>query len=76
MKTFLSIVQILLSVGLMAAILLQHRKTGGFTGMFGGGTQADAGSGSWQRMTSLSKATVVLTALFMLLSLVLVVLPS
>ena len=44
--------------------------------MFGGGTQADAGGGSWQRMTSLSKATVVLTALFMLLSLVLVVLPS
>ena len=38
MKAFLSILQILLSVGLMGVILLQHRKTGGFSGMFGGGT--------------------------------------
>ncbi|WP_352425629.1 preprotein translocase subunit SecG [Aminomonas paucivorans] len=76
MKAFLSILQILLSVGLMGVILLQHRKTGGFSGMFGGGTQADAGGGSWQRMNGLNKATVVLTALFMLFSLILVVLPS
>jgi preprotein translocase subunit SecG len=72
-KTFLSLVQILLSFGIMAAILFQHRKSGGFSGVFGGGTQADMGGGSWQRMSSLNKLTVVLLVCFMLLSLILVV---
>jgi preprotein translocase subunit SecG len=50
MKIILSLVHVLLSLALMAAVLLQHRKQGGFGGVFGGGTQADAGQ--WQRFTS------------------------
>jgi len=55
----------------MVVVLLQRRKQGGFTGMFGGGgTQMDS-SGQWQRFTGLSKLTVVLFVLFMLTSFVL-----
>ena len=72
MKILFSVVFIALCVALTGVILLQHRKSGGFTGSFGGGgTQMDT-SGSWQRMTSMTKITVVLTAVFMLLSLILV----
>lgn len=57
----------------MAVVLMQHRKSGGFTGSFGGGgTQADT-SGTWQRMSSLTKVTVGLIAAFMLLSILQVV---
>ncbi|MBL3593487.1 MAG: preprotein translocase subunit SecG [Synergistaceae bacterium] len=73
MKVFLSLIHIALAVGLMAVVLLQQRKTGGFSGIFGGGTQADTG-GQWQRFTILTKITVVLTTLFMVSSLVLVIL--
>lgn len=72
MKIFLSIVFLALCIGLTGIILLQHRKSGGFSGSFGGGgTQMDT-SGSWQRMTSLTKTTVVLAGLFMFLSVILV----
>jgi preprotein translocase subunit SecG len=74
LKILLSLIQLLLSLAMMAAILLQHRKSGGFSGVFGGGTQADMSGGSWQRMSTLNKITVVLVACFMLLSLVLVIL--
>lgn len=76
MKTFLSIVQILLCIALMGVVLAQQRKSGGFSGVFGGGTQADltGGSGQWQRLSFLNKLTVALLALFMILSLILVVL--
>ena len=64
---------ILLCVALMGVILTQHRKSGGFTGSFGGGgTQMDMSGSSWQRMASVTKLTVVLTAAFMILALVLV----
>ena len=66
MKVFLSLIHVVLSVLLMAVVLLQHRKQGGFGGAFGGGTQADAGQ--WQRFTGLTKLTVVLAALFMVTS--------
>ncbi|MDR1977980.1 MAG: preprotein translocase subunit SecG [Synergistaceae bacterium] len=70
MKTFLSLIHIVLSVMLMVIVLLQHRKQGGFGGVFGGGTQADAGQ--WQRFTSLTKLTIVLAGLFMLTSILLI----
>jgi preprotein translocase subunit SecG len=70
MKTFLSLIHVVLSVALMAVVLLQHRKQGGFGGVFGGGTQADAGQ--WQRFTSLTKLTIVLAGLFMLSSVLLI----
>ncbi len=74
MKVFLSLVHVVLCVALMAVVLLQHRKSGGFSGVFGGGTQADASGGQWQRFTLLSKVTVVLTALFMISAVVLSIL--
>jgi preprotein translocase subunit SecG len=68
------IVHIILAVSLMTVILLQQRKQGGFSGVFGGGTQADAAGGQWQRFTVLSKVTVLLAALFLISSLLLVIL--
>jgi preprotein translocase subunit SecG len=51
---------------------MQQRKQGGFTGVFGGGTQQDAAGGQWQRFSVLTKATIFLMALFLVTSLVLV----
>lgn len=61
-----------LCFALISVIMVQHRKKGGFSGSFGSGTQMDMANGSWQRMNSLTKLTVVLTAAFMLCSLALV----
>lgn len=55
---------------MIAVILIQQRKQGGFSGVFGGGTQADAGQ--WQRFTPLTKITIVLSAIFMITSFLLV----
>ena len=72
MKVVLGVVHIILSIALMGAVLLQQRKEGGFSGYFGGGTQADFGGSQWQRLSALTKLTVVLTSLFMLSSFILV----
>jgi preprotein translocase subunit SecG len=57
----------------MGVILVQHRKSGGFSGNFGGGgTQMDVSGGSWQRMSLLTKVTVAMAAGFMVLSILLV----
>lgn len=70
MKIFLAIIHLVICVALMGVVMIQHRKSGGFSGSFGGGgTQADASGGSWQRMNSLTKTTVLLTGVFFLLSL-------
>jgi len=71
-KILLSVLHVFIGICLMGAVLLQQRKTGGFSGIFGGGTQADAGGGQWQRFTALSKLSVLLMAIFMLSSLLLV----
>ncbi len=71
-KTILGVIHILLCFSLSGVILLQQRKQGGFSGIFGGGTQADMGGSQWQRFTGLSKVTVVLTVLFMVTAIVLV----
>lgn len=68
MRIFIGILHILVCLALIAAVLFQQRKSGGFTGAFGGGgTQMD-NSGTWQRMTSLTKVTSLLVAAFMVLS--------
>ncbi len=73
MKILLSAAFIVLCIALTGVILMQHRKSGGFTGSFGGGgTQMDMSGGSWQRMTSMTKITVVLTGVFMVLALLLI----
>ncbi|MEG1642155.1 MAG: preprotein translocase subunit SecG [Synergistaceae bacterium] len=73
MKTLLGIVHLLVSIALISVILMQHRKSGGFTGAFGGGTQADNANGAWQRMSALTKLTVALIIAFMILSLLQVI---
>ena len=66
MKVILSCVHILVSIVMILAVLVQQRKQGGFSGVFGGGTQAD--NGQWQRFTPLTKLTIVLAAVFMVTS--------
>ena len=66
MKIFLSIIHIIVSILMIAAVLVQQRKQGGFSGVFGGGTQAD--SGQWQRFTPLTKITIGLATVFMITS--------
>jgi preprotein translocase subunit SecG len=70
MRFFVAILFLFLCVAIIVVILMQQRKSGGFSGSFGGGgTQMDMSGGSWQRMTTMTKITVGLTALFMILSL-------
>ena len=70
MRVLLSCIHIIVSVVLIAIVLLQQRKQGGFSGVFGGGTQAD--TGQWQRFTGATKITIVLAAIFMVTSFFLV----
>ena len=70
MRVLLSCIHIIVSVVLIAIVLLQQRKQGGFSGVFGGGTQAD--SGQWQRFTGLTKITIILASVFMVTSFLLV----
>ena len=73
MKILLGVLHLLVSFALIGVIMMQHRKSGGFTGSFGGGgTQADS-NGTWQRMSSLTKITTGLLVAFMLLSILQVV---
>jgi preprotein translocase subunit SecG len=72
MRNVVSVLFLVLCAVLIGVILTQHRKSGGFSGSFGGGgTQMDMSGGSWQRMSMMTKVTVVLTAVFMVLSLLL-----
>jgi len=76
MKILVTVLFAVLCVALIAVILMQQRKSGGFTGSFGGGgTQMDLSGGSWQRMTTMTKITVGLTALFMVLALLMIKMP-
>lgn len=70
MRTLLAVAHIIIAVLLMGAVLIQQRKQGGFSGIFGGGTQAD--SGQWQRFTGMTKITIILAAAFMITSVLLV----
>ncbi len=74
MKIILGIIHILVCLALIAVVMMQHRKSGGFTGSFGGGgTQADMSNGTWQRMSGLTKVTAVLMGVFMVISILQVV---
>jgi preprotein translocase subunit SecG len=76
-KTILSILFLFLCIGLIGVILIQHRKSGGFSGSFGGGgTQMDMSGSTWQRMSSLNKVTFAMTIIFILFSIVLVKMPN
>ena len=66
MRAILSVIHIVVSVMMIFAVLIEQRKQGGFSGVFGGGTQAD--SGQWQRFTNLTKLTIILAVIFMVTS--------
>ena len=70
MRTFLAVIHIIVAILMMLVVLVQQRKQGGFAGIFGGGTQPDAGQ--WQRFTPLTKITIVLAAIFMITSFLIV----
>ncbi|AFM22305.1 MAG TPA: preprotein translocase subunit SecG [Acetomicrobium flavidum] len=76
MFVVIACLHLLVSVALIGVIMLQRRKQSGFAGVFGGGTQADMSSGQWQRLSGLSKVTVLLLSLFMVTSLVLVLMSA
>ncbi len=71
MKTLLYVVHLALCVVLIAIVMVQHRKAGGFGGIFGGGTMADMGGGQWKKLPFLTKITVIIVALFMISSVLL-----
>jgi preprotein translocase subunit SecG len=72
-KSVLSVLFIALCAGLMGIVLVQHRKSGGFSGNFGGGgTQMDMPGGSWQRMPMITKVTFLMMLAFMVISVILV----
>lgn len=70
MRAVLALVHIVVSVMMIFVVLIQQRKQGGFSGVFGGGTQAD--TGQWQRFSSLTKLTVILSIVFMITSFLIV----
>jgi preprotein translocase subunit SecG len=77
LKMVISILFLFLCFGLIGAILLQHRKSGGFSGSFGGGgTQMDMSGGTWQRMSSLNKITFAMTIVFIVVAVILVKMPN
>jgi len=68
--TALMIIQITISIALILAVILQHRKSSKASGIFGGGTTADYG-GKKGKEAFLMKLTTVIAVLFMLSSLLL-----
>lgn len=73
MKILLGVLHLLVSLSLLAVVLSQHRKEGGFTGAFGAGGPQIENSGAWQRMSPATKITWVLLAAFIVLSILQVV---
>lgn len=68
MKTFLIIVQVLISLGLIATVLLQSGKSAGLSGTIAGGAEQFFGKKKGLD-DALGKATAVLAALFLLITL-------
>jgi len=66
----LMIIQIIISLALILAVILQHRKSSRASGIFGGGTMADYG-GKKGKEAFLMKLTTVVAVLFMVSSLLL-----
>ncbi|OGD33773.1 preprotein translocase subunit SecG [Candidatus Atribacteria bacterium RBG_16_35_8] len=64
------IIQIAISIALILAVILQHRKSSKASGIFGGGTTADYG-GKKGKEAFLMKLTTIIAVLFMLSSLLL-----
>lgn len=70
LKIIFGVLHVLTCVALISVVMLQHRKSGGFTGAFGGGGTPMENSGTWQRMSALTKLTSCLMIAFMLLAII------
>lgn len=68
MPISLIVIQIIVSIALILAVILQSRKSSSASGVFGGGTTADRG-GKKGREAFLMKLTTAIAVLFMLSSL-------
>ncbi len=72
MTIFLTILQILLSLGIIAAVLLQPGKTQGISGAIAGGAETFFGKNKGRTLEGrLSKLTVLLSVLFFIVTLAL-----
>ncbi len=72
MYSFLAVVQITISIVLIAIVLMQTKQSMNLSGMFGGASQSALGS---QPQSVLSKLTTVLAIIFMLLSVLFAIVP-
>lgn len=68
MKTFLIVIQVLISLGLIATVLLQSGKSAGLSGAIGGGAEQFFGKKKGIDEV-LSKATTVLAIAFLAITL-------
>lgn len=73
MTVFLTIVQVLVCLALIATVLLQSGKSAGLSGSIAGGAETFFGKGKGMD-EKLSKATQVLAGVFLLLTLLLAIL--
>lgn len=73
MVTFLTIVQVLVCLGLIATVLLQSGKSAGLSGSIAGGAETFFGKGK-SMDEKLNKITQVLAGVFLVLTLVLAIL--
>ncbi|MDD2569443.1 MAG: preprotein translocase subunit SecG [Clostridia bacterium] len=72
MEIFLLIIQLISALGLIATILLQSSKSAGMSGAIAGGAETLFGKKKG-RDEILSKITIVLTVVFLLLTLIIVI---
>lgn len=73
MKIVFTIIHVIVSIALVGSVMIQSRKSGGFTGAFGGGGNQMDNGGTWQRMSSMTKVTASLLLVFMLLAMIQVI---
>jgi preprotein translocase subunit SecG len=72
LEIFLLIIQLISALGLIATILLQSSKSAGMSGAIAGGAETLFGKKKG-RDEILSKITIVLTVVFLLLTLIIVI---
>lgn len=72
MKTALMVVEILVSLGLIASVLLQSGKSAGFSGTITGGAEQLMGNKARGLDVVFKKVTAVCAVLFIVLAVVLV----
>ena len=68
-ETILMVLEVLVSIALVAVILMQSGKSSGLSGSFGGGGETFFGGKSNDLDAVLAKVTIVLGALFGILTL-------